>query len=151
MLSFEWQCKQTAACCSTAISHIYMFLFKELTMLVIHMKFDSMMYKWCIVFPTIRGCFSNHFLLDYCDSIKYADFTSVEMLKCGNADIYIKPECVCSFYNVFKATLYHGYSSCPDDQRSDIVTQLKCRYKTVIMNNFSSSYRNHKYIILYLI
>ena len=69
------------------------------------------------------------------------------MLKCGNADIYIKPDCVCSFYNVFEATLYHGYSSCPDDQRSDIVIQLTCRYKTVIMMNFSPSI-NHKYLSL---
>lgn len=98
--------------------------------------------------PYNKGLFLNNFLLDYCDSIKYADFTSVEMLKCGNSDIYIKPECVCSFYNVFEATLYHEYSSCPEDQRSDIVTQLNCRYKIVIMNNFSFSYANHKYFAL---
>nr|XP_022306795.1 uncharacterized protein LOC111113101 [Crassostrea virginica] len=54
------------------------------------------------------------------------DRPEMEMLKCGNADIYIKPECVCSFYNVFEASFYHEYSSCPDDQPSDIVTQLKC-------------------------
>ena len=49
------------------------------------------------------------------------------LLKCRNTDIYIKPECICSFYNVFEATLYHGYSSCPAGAESDIVTQLKCK------------------------
>ncbi|XP_078329312.1 uncharacterized protein LOC144624038 [Crassostrea virginica] len=48
------------------------------------------------------------------------------MLQCGNTDIFIKPECVCSFYNVFNASLYHEHSSCPVGTESDIVTQLKC-------------------------
>lgn len=48
------------------------------------------------------------------------------MLRCGSSDVYIKPECICSFYNVYEATLYHPYSSCPDGENSDVVTQLKC-------------------------
>nr|XP_022303736.1 uncharacterized protein LOC111111200 [Crassostrea virginica] len=47
-------------------------------------------------------------------------------LRCGQTDVYIKPECVCSFYNVYEATLYHGHSFCPDGAASDKVTQLKC-------------------------
>nr|XP_022337974.1 uncharacterized protein LOC111133669 isoform X2 [Crassostrea virginica] len=49
-----------------------------------------------------------------------------KMLRCGWTDVYLKPECVCSFYNVYEASLYHGYSSCPEGSGSDIVTQLKC-------------------------
>nr|XP_022307595.1 uncharacterized protein LOC111113593 [Crassostrea virginica] len=49
------------------------------------------------------------------------------MLRCGQADVYIKPECVCSFFHVYEATPYHTYSSCPDGAASDIVTQLKCQ------------------------
>ncbi|XP_052717999.1 uncharacterized protein LOC128190127 isoform X3 [Crassostrea angulata] len=49
-----------------------------------------------------------------------------EMLRCGNSDLFIKPECVCSFYNVYEATLYHKYSSCPRGEGSDVITQLKC-------------------------
>ncbi|XP_078339149.1 uncharacterized protein LOC144627105 isoform X2 [Crassostrea virginica] len=48
-----------------------------------------------------------------------------EMLRCGQTDVYIKPECVCSFYNVYEA-VYHAYSSCPDGAHSDVVTQLNC-------------------------
>nr|XP_022345953.1 uncharacterized protein LOC111138331 [Crassostrea virginica] len=48
------------------------------------------------------------------------------LLRCGQTDVYIKPECVCTFYNVYEATLYHGYSSCPGGSGPDIVTQLKC-------------------------
>ncbi|XP_078336800.1 uncharacterized protein LOC144626482 [Crassostrea virginica] len=47
------------------------------------------------------------------------------MLKCGQTDVYIKPECVCSFYNVYEAE-YHGYSSCPKGSGTDIVDKLKC-------------------------
>ncbi|XP_078336793.1 uncharacterized protein LOC111137621 [Crassostrea virginica] len=47
-------------------------------------------------------------------------------LRCGQTDVYIKPECVCSFYNVYEATLYHGYSSCPTGNATDLVTKLKC-------------------------
>lgn len=48
------------------------------------------------------------------------------MLRCGKSDVYIKPECVCSFYNVYEASIYHTYSSCPHGEQSDVVTQLKC-------------------------
>ncbi|XP_078336794.1 coagulation factor XII-like [Crassostrea virginica] len=48
------------------------------------------------------------------------------MLRCGESYTYIKPECVCSFYNVYEATFYHSYSSCPESTKSDMVTQLKC-------------------------
>lgn len=48
------------------------------------------------------------------------------MLRCGMSDVYIKPECVCTFHNVYEATLYHQYSSCPHGEGSDVVTQLKC-------------------------
>ncbi|XP_078330616.1 uncharacterized protein LOC111111529 [Crassostrea virginica] len=47
------------------------------------------------------------------------------MLRCGQTNIYLKPECVCTFNNVFEAK-NHGYSSCPNGVNSDIVTQLKC-------------------------
>nr|XP_022310344.1 uncharacterized protein LOC111115793 [Crassostrea virginica] len=59
-----------------------------------------------------------------------------EMLRCGQTDVYIKPECVCSFFHVYEATLYHKYSSCPDAGASDIVTQLKCETcKQYSLNN----------------
>lgn len=48
------------------------------------------------------------------------------MLRCGRSDVYIKPECVCSFHNVYEASIYHQYSSCPHGEESDVVTQLKC-------------------------
>nr|XP_022306762.1 uncharacterized protein LOC111113083 [Crassostrea virginica] len=58
-----------------------------------------------------------------------------DMLRCGQTDVYIKPECVCSFYNVYEAK-YHGYSSCPDGAGSDIITQLKCEIcKKYSLNN----------------
>lgn len=47
------------------------------------------------------------------------------MLRCGKSAVYIKPECVCSFHNVYEA-VYHQYSSCPHSEKSDVVTQLKC-------------------------
>ena len=50
-----------------------------------------------------------------------------KMLRCGQTNIHLKPECLCTFHNVFEAK-YHGYSSCPDGANSNIVTQLKCRY-----------------------
>nr|XP_022286208.1 uncharacterized protein LOC111099126 [Crassostrea virginica] len=46
-------------------------------------------------------------------------------LRCGQTDVYIKPECVCSFHNVYEA-VYHGYSSCPPGSETDLVTKLKC-------------------------
>lgn len=49
-----------------------------------------------------------------------------EMLRCGKSDVYIKPECVCTFHNVYEASKYHNYSSCPQGEKSDVVTQLKC-------------------------
>nr|XP_022337865.1 uncharacterized protein LOC111133633 [Crassostrea virginica] len=48
------------------------------------------------------------------------------MLRCGQTNVYVKPECVCSFHNVYDASRYHGSSSCPKGARSDIVTQMKC-------------------------
>ena len=47
-------------------------------------------------------------------------------LRCGQTDVYIKPGCVCSFYNVYEASLYHGYSSCPPGNATDSVIKLKC-------------------------
>ena len=53
------------------------------------------------------------------------------MLRCGHSNKYIKPECVCSFHNVYEATLYHAYSSCPEGTESDMVTQLKCKISMI--------------------
>eukprot|EP00105_Crassostrea_gigas_P012775 XP_011428880.1 PREDICTED: uncharacterized protein LOC105329359 [Crassostrea gigas] len=50
----------------------------------------------------------------------------VGMLRCGKSEVYIKQECVCSFHNVYEASKYHSYSSCPHGEKSDVVTQLKC-------------------------
>nr|XP_022345010.1 uncharacterized protein LOC111137704 isoform X2 [Crassostrea virginica]XP_022345011.1 uncharacterized protein LOC111137704 isoform X2 [Crassostrea virginica] len=47
-------------------------------------------------------------------------------LRCGESNAYIKPECVCSFHNVYEATFYHAFSSCPEGTSSDMVTKLKC-------------------------
>lgn len=47
------------------------------------------------------------------------------MLRCGASGVYIKPECVCTFHNVYEA-MHHRYSSCPHGEESDVVTQLKC-------------------------
>lgn len=47
------------------------------------------------------------------------------MLRCGTSDVYVRPECVCSFYNVYEAK-YHNFSSCPQGEKSDDVTKLKC-------------------------
>uniref|UniRef100_K1QRR9 EGF-like domain-containing protein n=1 Tax=Magallana gigas TaxID=29159 RepID=K1QRR9_MAGGI len=46
-------------------------------------------------------------------------------LRCGTSNMYIKPECVCTFHNVYEA-MYHQFSSCPHGDKSDVVTQLKC-------------------------
>ncbi|XP_052712791.1 uncharacterized protein LOC128186878 isoform X2 [Crassostrea angulata] len=51
--------------------------------------------------------------------------TGQGMLRCGSSDVYIKPECVCSFYNVYEA-IYHNHTSCPNGEKSDDVTKLKC-------------------------
>lgn len=48
------------------------------------------------------------------------------MLRCGKSKVYIKQECVCSFHNVYEASKYHKYSSCPHGEKSDVVTKLKC-------------------------
>lgn len=48
------------------------------------------------------------------------------MLRCGTSNVYIKPECVCSFFNVYEAK-YHDYSSCRHGEESDDVTKLKCK------------------------
>lgn len=48
------------------------------------------------------------------------------MLRCSKSGVYIKPECVCSFHNVYEASKYHHYSSCPQGDKSDVVTQLNC-------------------------
>nr|XP_034336857.1 slit homolog 1 protein-like isoform X1 [Crassostrea gigas] len=47
------------------------------------------------------------------------------MLRCGTSDVYVRAECVCSFYNVYEAK-YHNFSSCPQGEKSDDVTKLKC-------------------------
>nr|XP_022345014.1 uncharacterized protein LOC111137705 isoform X2 [Crassostrea virginica] len=58
------------------------------------------------------------------------------MLQCDQSNVYIKPECVCSFHNVYEATFYHSYSSCPEGTPSDLVTKLKCRdCKKYSLNN----------------
>ena len=49
------------------------------------------------------------------------------MLQCDQSNVYIKPECVCSFHNVYEATFYHAYSSCPEGTPADMVTKLKCK------------------------
>nr|XP_034336848.1 uncharacterized protein LOC105347193 isoform X8 [Crassostrea gigas] len=51
--------------------------------------------------------------------------TGLGMLRCGTSNVYIKPECVCSFYNVYEAK-YHNHTSCPHGEKSDDVTKLKC-------------------------
>lgn len=51
--------------------------------------------------------------------------TGQGMLRCGTSNVYIKPECVCSFYNVYEAK-YHNHTSCPQGEKSDGVTKLKC-------------------------
>lgn len=53
-------------------------------------------------------------------------FLVVGMLRCGKSEVYIKQERVCSFHNVYEATKYHSYSSCPHGEKSDVVTKLKC-------------------------
>ncbi|XP_048760988.2 uncharacterized protein LOC125670073 isoform X1 [Ostrea edulis] len=52
-------------------------------------------------------------------------FTDRQALRCGNTDVFIKPECVCSFYNVHEAK-YHSHTACPRGQTSDDVTKLRC-------------------------
>ncbi|XP_062597233.1 uncharacterized protein LOC134258713 [Saccostrea cucullata] len=46
-------------------------------------------------------------------------------LRCGNTSVSIKPECVCSFYNVYEGK-YHTHSSCPGIVKSDDVRLLRC-------------------------
>lgn len=48
------------------------------------------------------------------------------LLRCGQTEMFIKRECVCTYHNVIEATRYHQYSSCPPGDGSDNVTQLKC-------------------------
>nr|XP_022344478.1 uncharacterized protein LOC111137335 [Crassostrea virginica]XP_022344479.1 uncharacterized protein LOC111137335 [Crassostrea virginica]XP_022344480.1 uncharacterized protein LOC111137335 [Crassostrea virginica] len=52
--------------------------------------------------------------------------TANDFLRCGKTDVYIRPTCVCSFFNVYEASLYHTYSSCPEGDATDDVTQLTC-------------------------
>lgn len=49
-----------------------------------------------------------------------------ELLRCGQTEVFIKRECVCTFHNVIEATRHHSHSSCPPGEESDKVTQLKC-------------------------
>ncbi|XP_061162823.1 uncharacterized protein LOC133172034 [Saccostrea echinata] len=46
-------------------------------------------------------------------------------LQCDNTGVFIKPECVCSFYNVYEGK-YHSHSSCPGNVKSDDVRSLRC-------------------------
>lgn len=62
------------------------------------------------------------------------------MQRCGASDVYIKPECVCTFNNVYQS-IYHRYSSCPHGEESDVVTQLKC---TTIIHCKEDSYQKTK-------
>lgn len=59
---------------------------------------------------------------------KFSFVSGQGMLRCGRSDVYIKPECVCSFHHVYEASMYHQYSSCPYGEESDDVTQLKCTF-----------------------
>lgn len=57
------------------------------------------------------------------------------MLRCGTSNVYIKPECVCSFYNVYEAR-YHSHTSCPHGEKPDVVTKLQCpQCKMYSLNN----------------
>lgn len=49
-----------------------------------------------------------------------------EMMRCGASNVYIKPECVCSFHNVNEAK-FHKYSFCPQGEEADDITQLRCK------------------------
>ncbi|XP_062615770.1 uncharacterized protein LOC134277448, partial [Saccostrea cucullata] len=49
-----------------------------------------------------------------------------ETLQCGDTDVYIKSECVCTFYNVNEAK-YHDHTACPNGENSDDVKRLTCR------------------------
>lgn len=53
--------------------------------------------------------------------------TGKGMLRCGTSNVYIRPECVCTFHHVYEA-MYHQYSFCPQGDKSDVVTALKCQY-----------------------
>lgn len=56
-------------------------------------------------------------------------------LRCGTSNVYIRPECVCTFHHVYEA-MYHQYSFCPHGDESDVVTALKCPYcLTYSLNN----------------
>lgn len=46
-------------------------------------------------------------------------------LQCGNSDVYIKPECVCTFHNVWEA-VHHDHTACPSSEKSDSVMSLNC-------------------------
>lgn len=52
-------------------------------------------------------------------------YTDKEMMRCGAPNVYIKPECVCSFHNVNEAK-FHKYSFCPQGEEADDITQLRC-------------------------
>lgn len=53
-------------------------------------------------------------------------FLDKNMMRCGASNVYIKPECVCSFHNVYEAK-FHKYSFCPQGEEADAITQLKCK------------------------
>ncbi|XP_062597355.1 uncharacterized protein LOC134258781 [Saccostrea cucullata] len=54
-------------------------------------------------------------------------------LRCGNTGVSIKPECVCSFHNVWEA-MYHDHSSCPGEVKSDNVRLLRSPFTAVHTN-----------------
>ncbi|XP_062616143.1 uncharacterized protein LOC134277861, partial [Saccostrea cucullata] len=51
--------------------------------------------------------------------------SSSKALRCGNTSVSIKPECVCSFHNLYEA-MYHDHFSCPGEVKSDNVRLLRC-------------------------
>nr|XP_022342300.1 uncharacterized protein LOC111136025 [Crassostrea virginica]XP_022342301.1 uncharacterized protein LOC111136025 [Crassostrea virginica] len=69
----------------------------------------------------IRGCIVFSLLM----SVTGMQRTDNGNLRCGQTDVYIKPECVCSFHRVYEA-VYHEYSFCPPGSATDLVTKLKC-------------------------
>ena len=91
------------------------------------------------VLSVIYNCFSHTLTVNIRSIISLLTkiiFIDRGNLRCGLTDVYIKPECVCSFYNVYEATLYHGYSSCPTGNVADLVTKLKCMLHTSLLNEF---------------
>lgn len=52
-------------------------------------------------------------------------YTDKDMMRCGASNVYIKPDCVCSFHNVNEAK-FHKYLFCPQGEEADAVMHLKC-------------------------